>query len=215
MIRCTNCGNLNLDRSISCDHCRVQLPGASAVALDKGEETKARAGLCDQDSVALPPLENQGSLDQSTDPGSQSPRSGAEASAGETSEIIRPAQNPFSALHKAGKKKVHAKLTITRGSSVGTEFSLTEKESIIGRWDADNGVFPDLDLERHDAECKISRRHAKIILDGDKHSVEDLGSTNGTFINRGRRLIPGSRHPLHNGDELILGKTFLKFVIEK
>lgn len=97
---------------------------------------------------------------------------------------------------------------------MGTEFALVGRESSIGRWDADNGVFPDIDLDRFDPEAKISRRHARIILDNGQYLVEDLGSTNGTFINRGRRLIPGSRHALRSGDELILGKTFLKFWIE-
>ncbi|MBK8149201.1 MAG: FHA domain-containing protein [Acidobacteria bacterium] len=41
--------------------------------------------------------------------------------------------------------------------------------------------------------------------------MEDLGSTNGTYVNRGRRLIPGNPHVLRTGDEIIVGKTFLRF----
>jgi pSer/pThr/pTyr-binding forkhead associated (FHA) protein len=41
--------------------------------------------------------------------------------------------------------------------------------------------------------------------------LEDLGSTNGTFLNRGRRLLPGSPQVLNEGDEIIVGKTFLRF----
>ena len=87
-------------------------------------------------------------------------------------------------------------------------------ETNIGRWDADGGIFPDVDLDQDDPEAKVSRRHARIIREGHQFYIEDLGSTNGTFINRGRRLLPGNRHPLNNGDEIIVGKTFLKFVIE-
>ena len=37
-----------------------------------------------------------------------------------------------------------------------------------------------------------------------------------TFVNRGRRLLPGDRQPLRDGDEVIVGKTFLKFhVLDK
>ena len=43
--------------------------------------------------------------------------------------------------------------------------------------------------------------------------IEDLGSTNGTFVNRGRRLLPGSPQTLDEGDEIIVGKTFLRFHI--
>ena len=90
---------------------------------------------------------------------------------------------------------------------------LSEGESQIGRWDADGGVFPDVDLDPDDPEAKVSRRHARIKLQNGQYSVEDLGSTNGTFVNRGRRLLPGQPHPLREGDEIIVGKTFLRFHI--
>lgn len=107
----------------------------------------------------------------------------------------------------------HATLIIERGESVGTEFTLASDESTIGRWDADNGIFPDVDLDSHDPEAKVSRRHARIRRDNGKYVIEDLGSTNGTFVNRGRRLIPGDTHLLNDGDEIIVGKTFLRFYI--
>ncbi|MBI4854757.1 MAG: FHA domain-containing protein [Acidobacteria bacterium] len=107
-----------------------------------------------------------------------------------------------------------AKLIIQRGGTIGKEFMLTDSESNIGRWDADGGIFPDVDLDQDDPEAKVSRRHARIIHQSGQYLIEDLGSTNGTFINRGRRLLPGNRHPLNNGDEIIVGKTFLKFVVE-
>jgi pSer/pThr/pTyr-binding forkhead associated (FHA) protein len=44
-----------------------------------------------------------------------------------------------------------------------------------------------------------------------KFFLEDLGSTNGTYINRGRRLLPGTPQLLTDGDEIIVGKTFLRF----
>ena len=75
----------------------------------------------------------------------------------------------------------------------------------------EHGVFPDIDLDSHDPEAKVSRRHARILRQNDKFMVEDLGSTNGTFVNRGRRLIPGTPHLLADGDEIIVGKTFLRF----
>jgi hypothetical protein len=104
-----------------------------------------------------------------------------------------------------------AKLVIQRGGTVGKEFLLTETESNIGRWDADGGIFPDVDLDQDDPEAKVSRRHARIVCQDGQYVLEDLGSTNGTFVNRGRRLLPGNRHPLNDGDEIIVGKTFLKF----
>ena len=90
-------------------------------------------------------------------------------------------------------------------------FGWSAEESQIGRWDADGGIFPDVDLDSDDPEAKVSRRHARITVKEGQHFLEDLGSTNGTFVNRGKRLAPGERHQLKDGDEIIVGKTFLRF----
>ena len=109
---------------------------------------------------------------------------------------------------------MHARLIIERGDAANTEFPLSAVESYIGRWDADNGIFPDVDLDSFDPDAKVSRRHARIRRNEDTYTIEDLGSTNGTFVNRGRRLLPGSPHVLNEGDEIIVGKTFLRFRID-
>lgn len=106
-----------------------------------------------------------------------------------------------------------AKLVIERGDAPGTEFRLSGAESTIGRWDADNGIFPDVDLDAFDQEAKVSRRHARIKIQDGTYLIEDLGSTNGTYVNRGRRLLPGNVHRLSDGDEVIVGKTFMRFHI--
>jgi len=106
-------------------------------------------------------------------------------------------------------------LVIERGKSVGKQFLLSSAESNIGRWDADGGIFPDIDLDSDDPEATLSRRHARITFNEGKYLLEDLGSTNGTFVNRGKRLSPGTRQPLNDGDEIIVGKTFLRFQVVK
>ena len=113
----------------------------------------------------------------------------------------------------AGPKSAHAILIIERGGAPGTEFRLINDESTIGRWDADNGVFPDIDLDAFDEDAKVSRRHARIRRNNGSYFIEDLGSTNGTYVNRGRRLLPGNAQVLNDGDEVIVGKTFLRFRI--
>ncbi len=113
----------------------------------------------------------------------------------------------------AGMPEVRARLVILRGGKVGKEFLLYESEALIGRWDADGGIFPDIDLDQDDPEAKISRRHARLTQISGQFLIEDLGSTNGTYINRGPRLLPGIKQPLNPGDEIIVGKTFLKFFV--
>lgn len=110
---------------------------------------------------------------------------------------------------------MNAKLIIERGDGPGTEFRLGGPDATIGRWDADNGIFPDVDLDSHDPEAKVSRRHARIKMIDGNYVVEDLGSTNGTYVNRGRRLLPGMPQIINDGDEVIVGKTFLRFHLSK
>lgn len=130
-------------------------------------------------------------------------------------EVIREVENSSGKNEPPPTKGVHAVLTIERGESSGLEFALSADESLVGRWDADNGIFPDVDLDRHDSEAKVSRRHARILHKDGQYAIEDLGSTNGTFVNRGRRLIPGNSQLLKDGDEIIVGKTFLRFKISQ
>jgi DNA-binding winged helix-turn-helix (wHTH) protein len=54
----------------------------------------------------------------------------------------------------------------------------------------------------------VSRRHARIVIDADRATLDDLESKNGTFL-RGRRLA--GPVPLHDGDELRLGSLTLMF----
>ena len=124
-----------------------------------------------------------------------------------------PAWRAAAATPGASGHAAHATLTIQRGRSAGKEFPINDDEAYIGRWDADSGIFPDVDLDADDPEAKVSRRHARITRRNGQYFIEDLGSTNGTFINRGRRLLPGDRQSLRDGDEIIIGKTFLRFTV--
>jgi diguanylate cyclase (GGDEF)-like protein len=58
-------------------------------------------------------------------------------------------------------------------------------------------------------EESISRRHARLSLGEDRWLVEDLGSTNGTFVNQ---HPAGDGTPVRPGDKLTLGRTVLKLV---
>ena len=190
MNKCQNCGTDNLESSRFCDECGSRIIQA-VQALASGQplyvpptpEPPARP--VSVTSIGIPPVNGDVSMPQSTPPPADVPMAGA----------------------------LHAKLIVERGDTPGIEFRLAGTECTIGRWDADNGVFPDVDLDAHDQEAKVSRRHARIkLLDG-KYVIEDLGSTNGTYVNRGRRLLPGNPHILNDGDEVIVGKTFMRFHI--
>jgi pSer/pThr/pTyr-binding forkhead associated (FHA) protein len=103
---------------------------------------------------------------------------------------------------------------LIRGGRKGQEFPLEDGRNLIGRWDPETGSFPEVDLEQDDPEAKISRKHAMIIVENGHITVEDIGSLNGTYVNRGNRLVPGTPQEIKSGDELIIGKTFLKLVVD-
>jgi hypothetical protein len=89
------------------------------------------------------------------------------------------------------------------------EVSLT-KEVNIGRLDPASACFPEVDLTSDEGlERGVSRRHAKITRRGDEVFIEDLGSINGTFLNR-KKLTPYLPQALKSGDELQLGTLILR-----
>jgi hypothetical protein len=207
MIKCQACGTQNLDASQYCDECgdalvKYEAPAGRGSAQDPAATSIAEPIIenpvfqpANATSIGTPPIELAEDEDEDLVTASA-------AEGGLEIDHFKP-------------QGVHANLVIERGQAIGTEFPLAAEESNIGRWDADNGVFPDIDLDAHDAEAKVSRKHARIMLRNGSYMVEDLGSTNGTFVNRGRRLIPGSPQALNDGDELIVGKTFLRFRVVK
>lgn len=107
--------------------------------------------------------------------------------------------------------KVVMRLRVVRGGSKGRVYHLEEGSNLIGRWDPEAGAFPEVDLEAEDIEAKVSRKHALIERRGSQASLQDIGSLNGTFLNRSARLNEGQVMPLKHGDEIIIGKTFLRF----
>jgi len=100
------------------------------------------------------------------------------------------------------------KLTIP-DSGRDVEVPLT-KEVNIGRLDPASASFPDVDLTSDGGlERGVSRRHAKITKRGRDVFIEDLGSINGSFLNR-KKLTPYLPQVLKSGDELQLGKLVLQ-----
>ncbi len=195
MIKCQTCGMENLDGSQYCDECGAILGG----------------NIFNKQSESVRPPENPNFQSQMSEQSVFQPANITSVGISPLYEESPAAKMPLVNEESPKNKGITATLVIERGESIGTEFSLSAKESFIGRWDADNGIFPDVDLDAHDPEAKVSRKHARIIHEKGRYSVEDLGSTNGTFVNRGRRLIPGNAHSLNDGDEIIVGKTFLRF----
>ncbi|HLF70503.1 MAG TPA: FHA domain-containing protein, partial [Actinomycetota bacterium] len=59
-------------------------------------------------------------------------------------------------------------------------------------------------------DVTVSRKHAEIRREGTSFTIADVGSLNGTFVNRARVDVS----PLANGDEIQIGKFKLAFFTE-
>jgi len=100
---------------------------------------------------------------------------------------------------------------IVQGSGTTLVFPSGQTEVIVGREDLPAGALPEIDLAPHGGEeGGVSRRHARIFAHGAQVLIEDLNSTNGTFVNR-QRLLPGRPQPLNHGDSIRLGRIALLF----
>jgi hypothetical protein len=85
------------------------------------------------------------------------------------------------------------------GGRTGETFTLERPQTTIGR-------SPECDIFLDDVT--VSRRHAVVSRGDGGFAIEDLGSLNGTFLNRSRT----DRGILENGDELQIGKYRLIFL---
>ncbi len=88
----------------------------------------------------------------------------------------------------------------------GQRFELASEETLLGRSDPVDQIEPDVDLSFCGGfEQGVSRRHAIIMSDENGYVLEDLGSTNGTIINR-EKVAPGTAVNLMEGDVIHFGK---------
>ena len=92
----------------------------------------------------------------------------------------------------------HALLVVQRGPGSGSRFLLDADVVTAGRH-PDSEIFLD--------DVTVSRRHAEFHRTGDTFTVSDVGSLNGTYVNRDRI----DRVQLKDGDEVQIGKYRLVF----
>ena len=102
------------------------------------------------------------------------------------------------AAARGGRSRTARQLLVTQGALAGTRISLDSRPILIGRADDSTLVLDD---------DYASTRHARISLQGEEWYVEDLGSTNGTYLDRAKVTGP-TRVPL--GVPVRIGKTVIE-----
>jgi pSer/pThr/pTyr-binding forkhead associated (FHA) protein len=115
--------------------------------------------------------------------------------------VVKPSPAPPPVAPKpsrASSKRIPTTLTVTEGSLAGTTLSLLENGVLLGR-------NPECTLVLDDDFA--SGRHARIFRRDDGWLVEDLGSTNGTFLGANKLTQP---MPVEVGSTLRIGKTIFE-----
>ena len=121
---------------------------------------------------------------------------GAETTQTYTPEEITDEEGPLDEIAAEGP----ALVVRSGGGRAGEHFIPQGDRTTIGR-SPDNDIFLD--------DVTVSRKHAVVLQSGGEFRIEDLGSLNGTFVNR-RRIDAGTR--LESGDEVQIGKYRLSFI---
>jgi hypothetical protein len=121
---------------------------------------------------------------------------GAETTQTYTPEELADEEGPLDEIAAEGP----ALVVRSGGGRAGEHFSPQGERTTIGR-SPDNDIFLD--------DVTVSRKHAVLVQSDGEFRIEDLGSLNGTFVNR-RRIDSAAR--LQSGDELQIGKYRLSFI---
>lgn len=85
-------------------------------------------------------------------------------------------------------------------------------EIVVGRFEYNLGKPPDVDLSYDQREAQtVSRHHLRVAGSGGRHTIEDMGSTYGTRLNK-RTLFMCEKAPLTRGDHIFLGSFQLTYL---
>ncbi len=224
---CSACGFINVPGEMFCQNCGVQLapvistppPPPSPVPVQPPEAGKA--------AVAKPGVapEKCPSCGYKNRPGEvfcqncglriQSPAVSLPVSSDEDDTLPSGSsaspllQNEGSGVKSPGR--VTGRLVVS-GANIEINLPPDRAEVSLGRVDTVRNAFPDVDLTPCGAEkYGVSRLHARLVAQGSKIFIEDLNSTNFTFLNQ-QRIPPGQRFLLNHGDEIRLGLLTLKYL---
>mgnify|MGYP000965427543 CR=1 FL=1 len=201
MITCPTCNTQNETGGAFCDQC-----GASLAALDGAAVSAPAAAAVVASAASCPAC---GAATMSGDAFCEECGTVLGAPVPAVSGSVTAANVPVIPT-MAAPHTPHAQIMLGNGQSVG----LWGKSSyLIGREDQVSGIYPDVDTTHSNGDAAgVSRRHAEIVQQSDQWFLQDLNSTNGTYINN-QRVAPHSRQPLQSGDQIRLGKWAATFQV--
>jgi hypothetical protein len=177
---CTRCGNANQAGSRYCSHCGTAL----AEPPLPGDPAQAEGAAERTSTMTLTGPE----FDAAAESASMS------EAADERTVVLGPADEAALAALPTGS----ALLVVRRGPNAGSRFLLDSDVTTVGR-SPDSDIFLD--------DVTVSRRHAEFVRTAQGFLVRDVGSLNGTYVDRNRI----EEALLRDGDEVQVGKYRLVF----
>lgn len=219
---CPNCGTSVQTDAKFCGECGYNLHASTetARAHNFGDIPPTTPDLISPDPLVNPePFEKTEALAPSLSMLTPTPSPATEAIDSSTSEantnqtqptpaavtpIEQPAPNSKTQLQQQKARLLHVQTNAL--------LELPPSLSVIHLGKPNERIPPDIDVAGFPNSEIVSRIHADIRLEGDAYYLEDVGSSNGTYVNN-MPLPPGNRHRLRVGDRIALGKgdlvTFL------
>lgn len=184
MTQCPNCGSTNQTDAVFCGQCgfNLQMSAVSAAVVPDP--------LATPDPLEIPP------------PVVAVPESQPVAAATLDLQSVAPPKPPAAPVGSTQLQVSTAKLLHVQTNS---EVELPPSLNLVHMGKPNDRVPPDIDLSGYPNSEIVSRIHADIRIEGDAYYIEDVGSSNGTYVNNSP-LALGSRHRLRPGDRIAFGK---------
>ncbi len=158
-------------------------------------------------ATAAPPARE--AIKPKADAGAAAPRAAPAAVAAPAPIAPAPAQAPSAPPPAAAAQNLALRI-VASGQVLLLEPE--RSEFLVGRPDPVTGIQPEINLGPFDTMRTLSRRHAKILKEGGLYFVrEEVGTTNGTFVN-GERIKTGAAVPLKSGDRLRFGSIEVEVI---
>jgi hypothetical protein len=211
MLKCPFCGFDNEDGALFCEQCKSDLgsvapaaaPAAEVPMAAVVEETVPMAAVVQETAPVAAVIAEAAPVAEAAVVAEAAPVAEAPPAAPETPAAAGPSVPPGA----------QPKLVVIRGQKLNAEFPIYPDLNFIGR--ADEKPV-DIDLEDQEPPDRVwcSRQHAVIeyLADQGVLTIEDLNSSNGTYVNR-NRVHPGQKKQLAVNDTIQIGTVHLKLKV--
>ncbi len=184
MLVCPNCNHVNPDGASQCEACFTMLPQLIACP-HCGVPVQNDATFCGSCGNTLSPQSEITEAAQPLEPLTEA--------------------SPQSSPRAANATQLQSLVPTLLHVQSDTVVDLPQGLSVIHIGKPNEQIPPDIDVSGFANSDVVSRMHADIRVETEAYYLEDVGSSNGTYVNHSP-LTPGNRHRLQAGDRISLGK---------